>query len=189
MKKDRPPLIERFFAGCIDGLVSLDIFLLLIYSVSQADNRDMFLNNILNSLILLFLLGMTLHLFQAYLTAKVGGSLGKIISGLQVVSRETEQLIEFKRAIFRRIVKLLLSAKVLWIGYLWIIIHHENLSWHDMAANTRVVSRSKNGWIVGLLISIVLIGAGVVLVQMAVQGFMENSHVYINLLLDIRNSF
>jgi len=180
---------ERFLSATIDGVLHSGILLFSVYLVSTATNRNMLLDHLLNAIIFLIFAWLVYGLVQITLTTYVGGSIGKILGGLQVLGRSSNTLISFRRSVFRYIVKITLSAKVLWLGYFWILIHHERLSWHDMAANTKVVSTSKAGWVVSVLVLLILVtGIGVVL-TMSVRGFIDNSNVYTNMLLDFKNSF
>lgn len=180
---------ERFLSATVDGVIHIGLLLFAVYFVSTSANRNMLLDNLLNAAIYLMMLWLIFSLIQITLTTYVGGSIGKILGGLQVLSRKSNKLISFPRSVFRHLVKFTLSAKVLWLGYFWILIHKERLSWHDMAADTKVVSTTRAGWIVSILVLIILISGIGVMVTMSVQGFVHNSNVYTNMFLDLKNSF
>lgn len=69
-----------------------------------------------------------------------GATPGKMLMGLQVVGRETGQVIDVGTAILRYI-GYIVSVIPLFLGFFWIIWDENNEGWHDKIAGTRVIKR------------------------------------------------
>jgi uncharacterized RDD family membrane protein YckC len=81
----------------------------------------------------------------AYWVGLEGGSrgqtLGKMALGIRVADKDTGGPIGYGRAFVRRIVAIV-SAVVIYIGYLWMLWDPEKQTWHDKAVNAVVVPRA-----------------------------------------------
>ena len=71
--------------------------------------------------------------------SKFNGTLGKYCMGIKVVDENGNSL-TITRSIFRNVAKIL-SAIVLFLGFIWIIFSKKKQGWHDMIAGTFVVKR------------------------------------------------
>ena len=77
-----------------------------------------------------------------YYTVMIGSSrgqtLGQMALGIRVIDFNTGGPIGYGRAFIRWLVSIL-SALVIFLGYLWMLWDKENQCWHDKAANDVVV--------------------------------------------------
>jgi uncharacterized RDD family membrane protein YckC len=77
-----------------------------------------------------------------YFTVMIGGargqSVGQMAMGIRVIDFNTGGPIGYGRAFIRWLVSIL-SAIVIFIGYLWMLWDKEKQCWHDKAANDVVV--------------------------------------------------
>lgn len=78
-------------------------------------------------------------LLDAFLTARLGGTLGKMIVNTKVVNHEGKR-ISFYRALFRQSIGYTVSGSIAYLGFIWILIDKKNhRGWHDLVAGTYVV--------------------------------------------------
>lgn len=88
------------------------------------------------------ILGITLTLifglfFEIVPTAVFGQSIGKKLTGLQVVS-DKQGVIGYTRSFFRFLLKNILSQGLFFIGNLWALSNKQRKTWHDLIINTHV---------------------------------------------------
>jgi uncharacterized RDD family membrane protein YckC len=76
--------------------------------------------------------------FTAFIGAERGQTLGQMALGIRVVGLDTGSSIGYGRALLRWFVSII-SAVVLFLGYLWMLWDKEKQCWHDKAANDVVV--------------------------------------------------
>jgi uncharacterized RDD family membrane protein YckC len=76
--------------------------------------------------------------FTAFIGAERGQTLGQMALGIRVVGLDTGSSIGYGRALLRWFVSII-SAIVLFLGYLWMLWDKEKQCWHDKAANDVVV--------------------------------------------------
>lgn len=91
--------------------------------------------------------------YNIYFTARFGGSLGKIIFGLKILDRDTDNFIDYKTVLYRMLVGYSFSGAFFGLGFLRVIKNSNNLAWHDELFNTRV---SKTGSIVFGVLALLL---------------------------------
>ena len=81
----------------------------------------------------------------AYYTYFEGGprgqTLGKRALGIRVIDFDTGASIGYSRAAIRYVTSIL-SALIIYIGYLWMLWDREKQCWHDKTANSVVVPES-----------------------------------------------
>jgi len=70
---------------------------------------------------------------------RVGQTPGKWVAGVQVVDPSGVAGIPVSRAFIRALVRAFASGAVFYLGYLWMLWDDQQRTWHDMAADTRVV--------------------------------------------------
>ncbi len=76
-----------------------------------------------------------------YFTLLIGGrgqTLGMMMCGIRVISRESGASIGYGRALVRCLVSIV-SYVVILLGYLWMLWDGEKQTWHDKAAGSVVV--------------------------------------------------
>jgi uncharacterized RDD family membrane protein YckC len=78
-----------------------------------------------------------------YMVGFEGGPLGQTVGkwavGIRVVDGRTAGRIRPSKALLRAVVRFFASGQILYLGYLWMLWDDQNRTWHDLAADTRVV--------------------------------------------------
>lgn len=129
-------LVKRISAVLIDSLLLISISLgSLVLSFSLSKNP---IETAMLSVSFLIFTAIFYTLAQAYLTAELGGSIGKLVMGIKVV-RGNGRHLTFKRAIFRVTIGQQLASSLLMLGYFWIFRDEKRRGWHDLAAQSEVV--------------------------------------------------
>ena len=86
--------------------------------------------------------GIGLAIDAVYFTVLIGGArgqtLGQVAMGIRVIDFNSGGPIGYGRAFIRWLVSIL-SALVIFLGYLWMLWDKEKQCWHDKAANDVVV--------------------------------------------------
>lgn len=174
----------------IAALIDLGIQLMLVWvacsQISPSPDLPFLLARIgwaLSLLIFIYPLGYHL-IINTWLTANLGGSLGKLISGLEVVDSSGKHL-SFKRAFFRNQIGYLVSGIFLWLGYVWIWIDPDHRGWHDQIAGSFVKTSRSHGILTGLLGLLMIIIINGVLLGKVVSQFIDNSSVYQGIVEDV----
>jgi uncharacterized RDD family membrane protein YckC len=73
---------------------------------------------------------------------RLGQTPGKWLAGVRVVDPTGAPGIPVSRAFIRTLVRAFASGAVFYLGYLWMLWDDQRRTWHDMAADTRVVVTS-----------------------------------------------
>lgn len=68
-----------------------------------------------------------------------GQTIGKWVVGIRVIDGWTAGPLTMSRALVRVLVRTFASGQVLALGYLWMLWDEQGRTWHDMAADSRVV--------------------------------------------------
>ena len=114
---------RRFAASFIDGILLVVVSLIL----------RALLHGIGSGLTLLIEIG-----YFTYFHGNTGQTPGDAALSIRVVDRSTGEPIGYGRAFLRWLVSLV-SALVLFIGFLWMLWDSEKQTWHDKVANDVVV--------------------------------------------------
>src|SRR3954466_6516374 len=114
---------RRFAAAFIDG-----ILLSIVSGILQA-----ILDNAGAGLGLLITIG-----YYTYFHGSTGQTPGDAALSIRIVDKDTGQSIGYGRAFIRWLVSVV-SAIVVFLGYLWMLWDPEKQCWHDKAANDVVV--------------------------------------------------
>jgi uncharacterized RDD family membrane protein YckC len=127
---------SRLFAGIFDLMILAIIYLAIIFSTIKITGTDYLV--LLKSAPLplaglLLLLSMT---YFVYFTGFSGQTIGKMALKIRVISNRNGR-VSFPLA-FLRWVGYLISAGILFLGFLWITFDNEARGWHDKIAGTRV---------------------------------------------------
>ncbi len=101
-------------------------------TVSHATLRNILL--FLTSFTFTFLVNLV---YSTFFWMVAGKTIGKAIMGLQVIGPKGAR-ISFWRAI-KRYMGYWISALPLFLGYFWVLVNDNRLSWHDMLAGTSVI--------------------------------------------------
>lgn len=109
---------------------------------------------------------------HAWMTAHLGGTIGKLLTGLQV-SNLNDKKLNFKRSFFRQTTGYAFSSLFFWWGYLSIIKDPENLAWHDKAVGSKVTVK-KTLWPMGLILLAALLVANVIFISSAIKQFVKS---------------
>ena len=159
-EKTQPSL--RLIAYLVDVLIIFLVYMLLAWFVSGAVDLSQLLNRLLMVFILMPVgLVVFVPLYFLYTTSRWGGTLGKFITGIEVVD-EGGKHISLKRAFFRNYVGYTVSSIFAYLGFIWVAIDKERRGWHDMIANTSVVVKKRGGTTFGLIALILLLMGNVI---------------------------
>ena len=160
-KKAPPPTFLGHYAGFVSRLIAFVIDILIVsfaigimlgggrlilnffnfdplaFLSSDAAVSHMTLRNIL-----LFMTSFTFTFFvnmvySTFFWMAAGKTIGKAIMGLQVIGPKGAR-ITFWRAM-KRYIGYWISALPLFLGYFWVLVNDNRLSWHDKIAGTSVI--------------------------------------------------
>lgn len=173
----------RLTAKLIDSALYWLVFILLIMFVSGQSTLGGLLDTILYSVSVFIVFQAVYVIVNAYLTARFGGSIGKLASGIKVVD-ENGGLLSFKMALFRNTVGYSVSALFFGAGYYWIIKDDDNLAWHDLAVGSKVVFEAKNGLVTAIATLAALIVLAAIIMSTSVSNFKKNGFLYMNIVQD-----
>ena len=176
--KNIAPLSHRIIAAVIDVLVCITIYQVLILTILCAPNIREILAACLTTLIyILVILPIFLPLMNLILLTTLGGTIGKLATGIRVVDVKGNNL-TFIKAFVRNIVGYIVSSIFFWLGFIWIAIDQERRGWHDMIADSYVVKKSESGIITGLLVLLVLLGANFYIGYLSFKNVTANLPLY-----------
>lgn len=141
-----------WFIDLMFWLLIVLFFVLLLVSQTQL---EMLMDNILLTIVALFvLLPLLVPFVNSFLITTFGGSVGNILTQTRIVDKDGKN-ISYWKGFFRNYLGYMVSAMLFWLGFIWAFIDKERRTWHDMMADTWVVTRNKSGILIG---SISLIG-------------------------------
>lgn len=138
-----------------DGLFWL-LFLLFANQILNDQSLTAFLSSFL-VLVVVCLLPMTLLrplFYDAFLTSKLGGSLGKLLCGVRVTD-EAGKYLNYKRSFFRSTVGYAFSSVFFGLGFFNILTDQNKQGWHDKAIGS-VVATKRTLLPLGLIVAVVL---------------------------------
>lgn len=158
----------RLVATLLDSFIMLFI-LAVFYSniVTQPDLQ----HALTNAILALIILNPIFLLYSILMTYYFSGTLGKLLTGLEVV-REDKKKLSFKRILFRQTVGYSFSGIFFGLGYLAIIKDPDKLAWHDKTVGSFVVQKG-NLLLQGVFLSVLLLGASIYIFIQATQSFMR----------------
>lgn len=159
----------RLVASLIDGFISLLLVAALYLSIaSQASLEQAFIFTII-ALIILF--NPAFLLYSVLMTYYFGGTLGKLVTGLQVVAEDHKKL-SFKRIFFRQAIGYSFSSIFFGLGFYAIAKDSNKQAWHDKTVGSLVVQKG-NLLFTGVLLSILLFVVSMSIFIQATQIFTE----------------
>jgi uncharacterized RDD family membrane protein YckC len=152
------PLL-RLLSYLIDLAIVVLFGQLAVLQIASAQTIEQILDSILS--ILIFYIIMAVFVYPIYVSVFIssfGGTLGKIISGIQIQRTNGGKLTLFQ-AFFRTYVGYYVSGLFFFLGFIWIVIDKKRRAWHDMMSDTIVVVKDKTGYVVGMIALMVLFAA------------------------------
>jgi len=186
--KDVSPNLHRFIAFLIDLFIKLGITLGWVMYISKSNTIEQFMSLLLWIIIFSIFSGFLIEaIITPLLISEFGGSLGKIITGIEIVSTASKRL-SFWKAVFRNYVGYVISGIFLWLGFIWIFIDKDHRGWHDLASDTYVRLVRKSGWIIGLLSLIVIMFVNIFMLSLTIQNFSSNKQIYTDLFEEVSTS-
>ena len=117
----------RFLASLIDSVILFIVALILGAITAGASAYIQLIINIL---------------YYVLFTGLRGQTPGKMVVGIQVLTREGE-VPGIGRAILREVIGKFVSGIVLLLGYIWVAFDPNKQGWHDKIAGTYVIRRSR----------------------------------------------
>lgn len=144
----------RFFAGLLDIIFLMPLFVILIYAFGTNQYQTIEINDNLQSYS--YFGASTISRFDDFigyflsvayiayfLSGKKQATLGKRVMGIYVGNRDGSKLSTLKA--LARAFTSLLTAATLGLGFIIVIFTKEKISLHDFICNTRVFHGKKNG--------------------------------------------
>lgn len=159
----------RLVASLIDDFISLLLVAALYLSItSQANLEQAFIVAII-ALVILF--NPIFLLYSVLMTYYFGGTLGKLVTGLQVVSVDQKKL-SFQRIFFRQAIGYSFSAIFFGLGFYAIAKDPNKQAWHDKTVGSFVVQKG-NLLFTGVLLSVLLLVVSIFIFFRATQIFTQ----------------
>ena len=187
--RDRPAhFILRLVAFLVDFFIFLGLNVYFLEIAARSTNIPNLVNNLLLYLMIVAISPLGL-LYQVLLTYWFGGTPGKLLTGLKVVSQDYGKL-SFKRVSFRQTVGYLFSGLFFWLGYFAVLKDEKRQGWHDKAVGSLVV-QTGNYWVIGVISLLGLVGSVGYFGAQAVQAALKNEPLkqeFIKLYADIQDS-
>ena len=122
--------LHRFAAFIIDAIVISVVIVVLdalgVIDIGEPSATDQVLEAVIS------------FGYYILLTAAFGATLGKMALGMRVVD-ESGQRAGFLRVLVRETIGKIVSAIVLFLGYIWILFDDKRQGWHDKIGGTFVV--------------------------------------------------
>lgn len=177
-KTTKAHFLHRLLAGLIGFSLMVLFYQYFVLMVLSSDTVIKFLNSALSLFVFGFIaVPLLLSFINFFLISRLGGSLGKLLAGLEIVDSQGKR-ISFWRAFFRNQIGYAVSASLFSLGFIWIAIDKERRGWHDLIADTYVIVSHSWGVFLGLLSLIVFLFANIFAAQQLVRTFNQNRPFY-----------
>jgi len=186
--KPASPIAIRILAAVIDMGIFFFFWMLMLVRILSASELSGLMNNLIISIIPAILVPLCVQVIQAILTAKTGGTVGKLICGLRVVN-DNIQPISVKLAFFRTFIGPIISSPIFGLGYIWIVLNPDRRGWHDMATGSRVIYHAPKMITAGILTFIIYIITAVYLLNSSLNLLNTNSGMYRQIIREIGDEF
>ncbi len=130
----------RFLASLLDGLLLQGVTLLVFNPMRRA------MGIVPEELSIVDLIELVVYfLYYIVLTWWSGQTLGKLITGIRVISaNQPRGKLTLGQVLLREVIGKLLSAILLGLGYLWVAWNGKKQGWHDLMARTYVIRDRRN---------------------------------------------
>lgn len=158
----------RLIANLLDTAILPLPVMVFFWAISYSNNLSDFTIGLV-SLIVFIILPLLLIkplLYDAWLNSNIGGTLGKILTGIEVTDENGKRL-SYKKSFFRYTTGYAFSSVFFGMGYFSVITDPNKQAWHDKAAGSLVVVK-RNLWIMGLIALIALFAANMFLLFSAI---------------------
>ena len=167
---------ERLIARIIDDLIFLAVFLVALAFIGLTRPG---LSQLASSLLILSALTLNEPIikiaYNSWLTSKYGGTLGKLILGLEVLDENGKKL-KKTLSIFRHTAGYLVSGALFFLGYFW-ILRKDKLAWHDLMAGTVVIKKKPHRAFVTTIFIIALLIINMAALTGIVLTFSSNQNL------------
>ena len=165
----------RWFAEFTDiaiwwSLCFIGVFLLSRFGSGSA--VDFIYNALWLAVCVIFIFPLVRTVIHPLLISSLGGGLGKLVFGLQIVRGDGPKL-TYKNALFREYLAKIASNALFGLGYYWIFRTEKKQGWHDSLADTYVVKKH-NGIITGLAVLTIMLITEFSLVYVSAANFAKN---------------
>lgn len=186
--KDIAPNLARLIAFLIDLLLSIGWVVLFVLFIASASTVIDLLQTLLSMTILLPIAGIVIFtLLTSWLTSTFGGSIGKLLTGLEVVDVQGNH-ISFWRAVFRNYLGYIISGLFLWLGFAWVLRDKDHRAWHDLISDTYVKSTNKNRQFLGMVSLVVLLVGNIYLVRSVLANFAMHAPLYTSIFTEVKTA-
>lgn len=174
-----------FWPRMLASIIDTSLFFLLHtvfwqYLAQSTSASNLMLNLFVYLLVILSPLGFA---YQVLLPYYFGGTPGKLITGLKIISQNNHPL-TFKKMFFRQTIGYMFSMTFFGLGYLAIFKHPKRFAWHDEASGSQVIT-VKNFWYLGLIALIISTGLSITFIMQTLTNIAGNNPLQ----TDVRNLY
>lgn len=159
----------RLLASLLDGAIYFLFISLLVFFVLNQATIASAITALLFLLIVVF--NPIVAFSSAFFMHYFGGSPGKLLTGLRVLTADGKKL-SFKRILFRQTIGYSFSWIFFGMGYYSIIKDPKKQGWHDKTVNS-VVTMKGNMFIIGLMMLIMIYIAAIYILINSMKSFSE----------------
>lgn len=167
----------RLLGFLVDAILIVTLFSLFVFSVSQKNSIEGILDSTLQCVILLLLIPTATLFLNAFLISKMGGTIGKILTGTKIVDA-SGKFLSFWRALFRNSIGYTVSGGFFWLGFIWTLADRQRQAWHDQIVGSFVVVRNKFLWILGIIAVVSLVFLNGYLLFSSIGSFVSKEKLY-----------
>ena len=174
----------RLLAYLVDFALLVTAPVVVLELVSQSAGLNPLLNSLLS--LLIFMIAWTplvYPLLQILLVNKLGGTVGKLLCGLEIVDKDNKFL-SFKYAFLRNYVGRIVSGSLFYLGFIWILVDKERRGWHDLIAGSWVTVKRKLFALIGFSSLVFLIALNSYLGSSIYKNVVTNLDIYQNIYSD-----
>lgn len=186
--KNQAPFLSRLVAFAIDFLVTLLVYSIPLLSVAMATNAVAAIDHLLTALIYWLLVFPLLFLIvQSLCITKLGGTIGKLLSGTEIVDSQGKFL-SLPLALFRQLIGYTVSGMFFGLGFWWMLRGNDKRTWHDLLTDTYVVVKEQSGLVLGSIVLVVLLLSNGLLWKNVVEKYLAHQDMYQEAALDVMST-
>lgn len=183
--KDLAPIWKRVVALAIDQLIFTALGLYLLSLVASTAEISLILSNLLYLFMFLIFSSVLQILINIFFTVSYGGSLGKLLMGIKIISATGHNL-TFRKAILRNYIGYFVSSLVFWLGFFWATKNPERQTWHDMLADSHVVNKNSYLSVLGIIVFVGLVFVCGFLISQTYSQIKINLPIYTGIYEDLK---